>query len=142
MYFKICDGILQPSTKSLQATTTDKDWASKLAADGGFTFNSLIHESTEAFFLLVIENKYDLFKLEFVHRHEIAKIKKSSSGTTRTVAMWAFREKHKFPLSRYTGHGGTKRNDGWSCAGLVGYNDLYDKVILDRTPEKCAAFDK
>ena len=41
---------------------------------------------------------------------------------------------------KYTGHHGTGKNGGWSRAGKVRYNMIYDKVLKDRTPEKSTAF--
>jgi hypothetical protein len=58
LYFKIFNNIMQPATKSLLGLMTKKDWASLASQHDregqGFDFNSLVHPSTEAFFLLII----------------------------------------------------------------------------------------
>jgi hypothetical protein len=41
---------------------------------------------------------------------------------------------------KYTGRHGTGKNGGWSQAGKVRYNVIYDKVQEDHTPEKSRAF--
>ena len=72
LYFKICINILQPATKSLLGLMTEKDWASlALQCDRegqGFDFNSLVHPSTEAFFLLIIKNNHERWKKMYVHK--------------------------------------------------------------------------
>jgi hypothetical protein len=54
---------MQPTMKSLLGLMTKKDWASlALQCDHegqGFDFNSLVHPSTEAFFLLIMENNHE-----------------------------------------------------------------------------------
>jgi hypothetical protein len=81
LYFKICKNFLQPATKSFLGSITDKDWASlALQCDRegrGFDFNSLIHPSMEAFFLLVIENNHERWKKMYVHKKEMDNIKSS-----------------------------------------------------------------
>ena len=118
------------------ATTTDKDWAAKSLEMKLFDFNPMIHPSTEAFFLLVIENNYDLYIKEYTHQDEMAKIKKYQKGSDRTKAMKELRDKNNIPKPKYTGHGGTRCNDGWSPEGQKErYNVLYDKVLQDRKKE-------
>ena len=41
---------------------------------------------------------------------------------------------------KYTGHHGKGKNGGWSWAGKVRYNLIYDNVLKDCTPEKSSAF--
>ena len=81
LYFKICNNIMQPATKSLLGLMMEKDWASlALQCDHegqGFDFNSLVHPSTEAFFLLIIENNHEQWKKMYVHKKDIENIKSS-----------------------------------------------------------------
>jgi hypothetical protein len=145
LYFKICNNIMQPATKSLLGLMTEKDWASLASQcdrEGqGFDFNSLVHPSTEAFFLLIIENNHERWKKMYVHKKEIETIKSSylTLSDCRKAMKKLYNDQGIHP-QKYTGHHGTGKNGGWSRAGKVRYNVIYDKVLEDRTPEKSSAF--
>jgi hypothetical protein len=145
LYFKICNNIMQSATKSLRGLMTEKDWASlALQCDRegqGFDFNSLVHPSTEAFFLLIIENNHEQWKKMYVNKKEIETIKSSYlTLSDHHKAMKKLYNDQGIHPQKYTGHHGTGKNGGWSRAGKVRYNMIYDKVLEDRTPEKSSAF--
>jgi hypothetical protein len=109
---------------------TEKDWASlalQCDCEGqGFDFNSLVHPSTEAFFLLIMENNHEWWKKMYVHKKDIETIK--SSCLTLSDQRKALKNDQGIHPQKYTGHHGTGKNGSWSRAGKVCYNMIYDKV--------------
>jgi len=135
LYFKLCN-------KVLRKAVARKDWAAQVHQHEYFSFDDFVTDSTEAFFLLVVENSYERWKWLYNHRHEINTIKSNYGARERTGHMKKLYKGKDDPCPEalYTSGHDTKRNSGWSDNGIKRYNVLFDAVINDFS-ENNDAFD-
>ena len=127
LYFKLCNQVLRKAI-------AQREWAKHVRQKNDFTFDEFVTESTEAFFLVVVENSYERWKWLYRQRHEINKIKSTYGPKDRSVPMKRLCKGKDDPCpdALYTSGHATKRNSGWNDAGIKRYNEFYDAVIADR----------
>ena len=136
LYFTLCNTVLQKSQPK-------KDWAKHVTDYSAFDFGEFVTESTEAFFLLVVENNFDHWNGLYMHRKEIKEIKTMyGKGADHDKHMKEFHQEKNIAESLYTSGHKTRRNAGWTDAGVIWYNDLYTAVAADRTASNNEAFNK